>query len=69
MSKYETDREVIEAFHSSTFRNPKLTYGGALEILMEEFGFEEPAATLALFPEMPGAEVLEIWKVPGGEEE
>jgi len=69
MSNFETDREVIEAFQSSTMRNPKLTYGAALEILMEEFGFEEPAATLALFPDMPGSEVLQIWEIPGSEEE
>ena len=69
MSNYDTDREVIEAFQSSTFRNPKLTYGSALEILMEEFGFEEPAATLALFPDMEGSHVLEIWEIPGSEEE
>ena len=68
MSEYETDRQVIEAFQSSTFSNPKLTYGSALEILIEEFGFEEPAATLALFPDMPGAEVLEVWQTPGEEE-
>lgn len=68
MSEYANAEEVIEAFRSSTFSNPKLTFGGALEILTNEFNISQDDASLVLAPEMVGAELLEIWQTPDEEE-
>ena len=68
MSEYESMEEVIEAFRSSTFSNPKLTFGSALEILVEEYELSQDDASLALSPEMVEAQLLEIWETPGEEE-
>jgi len=67
--KYETEEDVIKAFQSSTFRDPKLTFGQALTILEEEFGIDKDDASFVLAPMMEGTENLPIWKIPGQEEE
>ena len=68
MRDYESIEEVIEAFQSSTFSDPKLTFGGALEILTNEFNVSQDDASLVLAPEMVGAELLELWQTPDEEE-
>jgi len=68
MSEYATMDDVIEAFRSSTTRNPKLAFGDVLEILVEEYGFAQDDASLALAPMMDGSELLEIWNNPSEEE-
>ena len=68
MSEYQSMEEVIEAFRSSTFSNPNLTFGDALEILVSEYELNQDAASIALAPEMIEARILEIWEAPGEEE-
>jgi hypothetical protein len=68
MSEYKSMKDVVEAFRSSTFSNPKLTFGSALEILVEEYELSQDDASLALVPEMVEAKLLEIWKAPEEEE-
>ena len=67
--KYKNEEEVIKAFQASTFRDPKLTFGDALIILVEEFGLTEEDASFGLAPMMDGTENLPIWEIPGSEEE
>lgn len=67
--KYKNEEEVIKAFQGSTFRDPKLTFGDALVLLVEEFGVAEQDASFVLAPMMEGTENLPIWEIPGIEEE
>lgn len=68
MSEYASMEEVVEAFRSSTFTNPKLTFGTALEILQHDYDLSEDSASIALAPELVGTELLELWEKPTEEE-
>ena len=64
-----SEEAVIKAFQSSTFNDPKLSFGDALEILQRDHGLSEHDAALLLSPEMVEAQEIELWEVPNQEEE
>ena len=64
-----SEEDVIKAFQSSTFTNPKLSFGDALEILQRDHGLGEHEAAMLLSPEMVEAQKIELWEAPNQEEE